>query len=86
MRHIRRMESGLSNVPDKSICVKHIPEPYIQSFIRKNYNHGYCSYCNKPLKVIKLQELLELYDELYKEDNMMTLENSGVMMGAKVVI
>lgn len=65
--YLRLMESGLTNVPDKFICVKHLNNKFIQSFIRKNSEQGYCSYCNKSLKVIKLQELLEFMMECIKK-------------------
>lgn len=62
----RLKELGLSNVPEKFICVNHINEPYIQKFIRKNYESGHCSYCNKSLKVVKLEKLMVFMMECIK--------------------
>ena len=52
-------EMYISSVPDKHICVKHIKDNSIKQFIRKNYSHGYCDYCEKELKVVSLEDLLE---------------------------
>ncbi|NRT10735.1 HEPN-associated N-terminal domain-containing protein [Flavobacterium sp. 14A] len=50
---------NISNIPDKNLCIKHIDDSAIKSFIKKNYNIGYCDYCDKKLKVVSLESLLE---------------------------
>jgi hypothetical protein len=50
---------NISRVPDKNLCIKHIDEKAIKSFIRKNYTDGYCDYCEKGVKVVSLEDLLE---------------------------
>ncbi len=58
-RMIELDAQNISNVPDKNLCIKHIDNNAIKSFIRKNYRIGYCDYCGKELKVISLESLLE---------------------------
>jgi len=58
-RMIELDAQNISNVPDKNLCIKHIDDNAIKSFIRKNYRIGYCDYCGKELKVISLESLLE---------------------------
>ncbi len=50
---------NISSVPDKSLCIKHIDDNTIRRFIRKNYTSGYCDYCEKEMKVVSLEDLLE---------------------------
>lgn len=64
---MRLQELGLEGIPNKHLCVKHIHEPNIKSFIRKNYKNGHCDYCNKKLKVITLQELMEFMMKCIKQ-------------------
>ncbi|WBL24254.1 HEPN-associated N-terminal domain-containing protein [Zunongwangia sp. HGR-M22] len=52
-------EQNLMSIPDKNVCVKHINDNAIKTFIKKNYKPGYCDYCEKDLKVVSLEELLE---------------------------
>jgi len=49
----------ISSVPDKNLCIKHIDDNTIKRFIRKNYINGYCDYCEKEVKVVSLEDLLE---------------------------
>lgn len=49
----------ISNIPDKHICVKHFDDKYITNFIKNNYEKGYCDYCEKDLKVISFEDLME---------------------------
>ncbi|MBI6118346.1 HEPN-associated N-terminal domain-containing protein [Salegentibacter maritimus] len=58
----RMMEFEMQNlmsIPDKNVCVKHINDNAIKNFIRKNYELGYCDYCEKELKVVSLENLME---------------------------
>ncbi|MDE1208171.1 HEPN-associated N-terminal domain-containing protein [Tenacibaculum larymnensis] len=50
---------NLNSVPDKHLCVKHINDNTIKRFIRENYTNGYCDYCEKEVKVVSLEDLLE---------------------------
>lgn len=58
-RMIELDAQNIYNVPDKNLCIKHIDDNAIKSYIRKNYRIGYCDYCGKELKVISLESLLE---------------------------
>ena len=58
-RMIELDERSISNIPDKNLCVKHINDNAIKRFIRKNYSNGYCDYCEKEVKVVSLESLLE---------------------------
>lgn len=50
---------NISSVPYKNLCIKHIDDNTIKRYIRKNYNDGYCDYCQKEVKVVSLETLLE---------------------------
>ena len=39
--YLRLQKLGLSNIPEKSICVKHVDELYIKKYISKNYESGF---------------------------------------------
>jgi len=58
-RMIELEQRHLSGFPDKSVCVKHFEDNTIKNFIRKNYDLGFCDYCNKELKVVSLETLME---------------------------
>jgi hypothetical protein len=58
-RKIELEARNISNIPDKNLCIKHIDDYAINRFIRKNYRTGYCDYCEKELKVVSLESLLE---------------------------
>ena len=58
-RMIEMDARNLSSVPDKNLCIKHIDDNTIKRFIRKNYTSGYCDYCEKEVKVVSLEDLLE---------------------------
>jgi hypothetical protein len=58
-RMIELNARNISNIPDKNLCIKHIDDSAIKTFIRKNYNIGYCDYCEKEVKVVSLESLLE---------------------------
>jgi len=49
---------NLGSIPEKNLCIKHVEDKAIQSFIRKNYENGYCDYCGKNLKVVSLEDLM----------------------------
>lgn len=49
----------LNSIPDKHICVKHFDDKNITNFIKKNYKDGYCDYCEKDLKVVAFEDLME---------------------------
>jgi len=49
---------NLGSIPEKNLCVKHVEDKAIKSFIRKNYETGYCDYCGKKLKVVSLEDLM----------------------------
>ncbi len=53
----------ISSVPDKNVCVKHIEDKALKKFIRKNYSLGYCDYCEKEVKVVSLESLIEFIME-----------------------
>lgn len=57
-RELELESKNLRSIPDKSICSKHFENNAIRNFIRKNYQDGYCDYCNKELKVIEFEELM----------------------------
>ena len=57
-KQIELEESNISNVPDKNVCVKHFEDKSIKYFIRKNYSLGHCDYCNKEVKVVSFEMLL----------------------------
>jgi HEPN/RES N-terminal domain 1/RES domain len=48
----------LSHIPDKKICIKHFTDKSITNFIRKHYSDGYCDYCEKNLKVVEFEDLM----------------------------
>ena len=50
---------NLGSIPDKNVCIKHIDDKAIKRFIRKNYQSGYCDYCEENMKVVSLEDLLE---------------------------
>jgi len=50
---------NLTSIPEKNLCIKYVKNNAIRNFIRKNYENGYCDYCEKELKVISLEDLLE---------------------------
>lgn len=52
-------DKHLSSIPDKHICVKHFEDKGITNFIRRNYSEGYCDYCEKELKVIAFEDLMD---------------------------
>ena len=54
---------NISSIPDKNVCIKHIEDKALKKFIRKNYSLGYCNYCEKDVKVVSLEELLEFIME-----------------------
>jgi hypothetical protein len=59
-QRIIELESrNISGVLDKKLCIKHINDNAIKRFIRKNYTIGYCDYCEKEVKVVSLENLLE---------------------------
>jgi len=58
-RQLELESKYLKNIPNKSICAKHFQDKNITKFIRDNYKAGYCDYCEKELKVIPMEELLE---------------------------
>lgn len=58
-RMIEMDARNLSSVPDKNLCIKHIDDNTIKRFIRKNYTSRYCDYCEKEVKVVSLEDLLE---------------------------
>jgi len=58
-RMIEMDARNISSVPDKNLCIKHIDDNTIKRFIRKNYTSGYCDYCEKEVKVVSLEDLLE---------------------------
>lgn len=58
-RMIEMDARNLNSVPDKHLCIKHIDDNTIKRFIRENYTSGYCDYCEKKVKVVSLEDLLE---------------------------
>ncbi|OWK96922.1 hypothetical protein AP75_13970 [Kaistella haifensis DSM 19056] len=58
-RQLELESRNLNNIPNKSICSNHFEDKYITRFIRNNYKNGYCDYCEKDLKVISMEELLD---------------------------
>jgi len=54
------MTNSTSNNPyNNLICIKHIDEKHIESYIRKNYKDGICHYCNQKRKVVKLGRITD---------------------------
>lgn len=51
-------ELNLGSIPEKSLCVDHIDDGAIKRFIKQNYISGYCDYCERPRKVIELEDLM----------------------------
>lgn len=51
-------QMNIGAVPNKKVCINHFFEANINNFIRKNYNDGYCDYCQKEKKVLDLEEIL----------------------------
>ncbi len=47
---------------DNLICIQHIDEKQIQSYIRKNYTPGICKYCGQNRKVIKIGKIVEFME------------------------
>ncbi|TGD59389.1 HEPN-associated N-terminal domain-containing protein [Flavobacterium humi] len=60
---MRLEELGLNTVPDTNVCAKHIDEPVIRNFIRRNASRGYCDYCEKTISVVPLEDLMEFIME-----------------------
>lgn len=57
-RWIELNERHIGSVPDKKVCIKHFEDKIIKRFIRKNYERGFCDYCQKDLKVVELEDLM----------------------------
>lgn len=55
----RLNELGLTSIPNRSVCVKHIDELGIKNFIRKTSSKGFCDYCERDTAVIQLEDLME---------------------------
>ncbi|PZR20758.1 MAG: RES domain-containing protein [Flavobacterium psychrophilum] len=55
---LKHQELHLSSIPDKKVCVRHFEDKAINNFIRRNYQPGYCDYCNKEVNVVALEEVL----------------------------
>jgi hypothetical protein len=60
---MRLEELGLNTVPDTNVCSKHIDEPAIRNFIRRNASRGYCDYCERATSVVVLEDLMEFIME-----------------------
>ena len=58
-RMIELNERNFSSIPNKSVCIKHINDRAIKRFIIKNYTDGHCDYCQKEVKVVSFDDLLE---------------------------
>ncbi len=58
-RMIEWDERNFSSIPYKNVCIKHINDNAIKRFILKNYSDGYCDYCQKDVKVVSFDDLLE---------------------------
>jgi hypothetical protein len=52
-------EFNIGSVPDKKVCIRHFEDKHINRFIIKNYEKGFCNYCNKDLKVCNLEDVLK---------------------------
>ncbi len=50
---------NLSSIPDKHIFAKHFKDKSITNHIIRNYESGYCDYCEKRMKVVALENLME---------------------------
>lgn len=48
----------IGDIIDKSVCIKHVDDKSLKSFIRNNYESGFCDYCNKKVKVVSLEDLM----------------------------
>jgi hypothetical protein len=44
---------------DKYICANHFDDKSITNFIKRNYEDGRCNYCQKKIKVIAFEDLME---------------------------
>jgi hypothetical protein len=56
--YIEMSERGLSSVPDKLVCWRHIDELFITKYIKRNSSRGVCDYCNRQAKVMALEDLM----------------------------
>lgn len=56
---MRLEELGLNKVPDRYVCGKHIDDPAIRNFIRRESSRGYCDYCNRETSIVPLEDLME---------------------------
>lgn len=52
-------QHNLNSIPNKNLCIKHIDETIIKRFIKNNYQDGFCDYCQKEMKVVSLEEVME---------------------------
>lgn len=55
---IKEEAQGFSDPPKKSVCVKHLSDSALRSFLASNANAGQCSYCGASALVIPLYDLV----------------------------
>ncbi|PZU10499.1 MAG: RES domain-containing protein [Chryseobacterium sp.] len=58
-RYMELEAMNLNSIPDKQICARHFEDRSIINHIKRNQIDGYCDYCEKELKVIDLENLME---------------------------
>ncbi|HMC00258.1 MAG TPA: hypothetical protein VKN14_04375, partial [Flavobacteriaceae bacterium] len=55
--YLELSELNIGYIPNKSVCIRHFNDRYINRFIKKNYKDGFCDYCCKNVKVLELEEI-----------------------------
>jgi hypothetical protein len=56
--YMEMSDRGLSAVPDKLVCWRHIDESFITKYIKRNSSSGVCDYCDRQTKVMALEDLM----------------------------
>lgn len=56
--YMEMSDRGLSSVPDKLVCWRHINESFITKYIKRNSSSGLCDYCSRQTKVVALEDLM----------------------------